>query len=78
MVERDGTLIAVVVSPDDFETLRRLKIERGWAARAAIDQIRARNADVDPDEGYAEITAVVEEVRQERYEERQRAATRGR
>ena len=42
-----------------------------------VEEIRARNADKDPDEVYREVTAIVEEVRQERYE-REQCAKRGR
>ena len=44
--------------------------ERFWEI---IGEIRARNADTDPDEVYREVTEVVEEVRQERYERSRRA-----
>lgn len=38
----------------------------------AIERIRARNADKDPDQVYRDVTKVVEEVRRERYERSQR------
>jgi hypothetical protein len=44
--------------------------QRFWKA---VEQIRARNADRDPDEVYREVTEIVEEVRQERYERARRA-----
>jgi hypothetical protein len=44
--------------------------ERFWEI---VEQIRARNAVTDPDEVYREVTEVVEEVRQEMYEEELRA-----
>jgi hypothetical protein len=39
--------------------------QRFWQT---VEQIRARNADKDPDEVLREVTEVVEEVRRERYE----------
>ena len=38
----------------------------------AIERQRALSADLDPDEIHRVVTEVVEEVRQQRYEERQR------
>ncbi len=43
--------------------------ERFWQA---VERIRKRNADKDPDEVLREVTEVVEEVRQERYERTRR------
>ena len=47
-----------------------------WAW-AAIEKVQERNADKDPDEVLADVTAEVEAVRQEMYEE-QKAAKRRR
>jgi hypothetical protein len=44
---------------DENETLWRV-----------VDELRARNAHLDPDEILAEVTAEVEAVRQEMYEKR--------
>lgn len=52
----------MIVSPDDY---REQAWQRFWAA---VDRIQERNADKDPDEVYQDVTAVVEEVRHERYE----------
>jgi hypothetical protein len=49
--------------------------ERFWQT---IEEIRERNKDKDPDEEFAFITQVVEEVRQEQYERAQREAKDGR
>ena len=46
--------------------------------RETIERIGERNRHLDPDEVYALVTEVVEEVRQERYEREQREAERGR
>lgn len=56
---------AVRVSDQD----REAAWQRFWST---VDRIRERNADKDPDEVYADVTAIVEEVRQERYEAEQR------
>lgn len=48
--------------------------ERFWEV---VQEIRARNADQDPDEVLRVVTEIVEEVRQERYE-REQCAKRGR
>ena len=45
--------------------------------RAIIERIGERNRDKDPDEVYREVTEIVEEVRQERYEAAQRAKAQG-
>lgn len=70
IVEREGKPLAVIVSTEEYEQIERVR-ERGWAA---IDAIRASNADKDPDEVLRDVTEVVEAVRQERYEQSQRAA----
>jgi hypothetical protein len=44
----------------------------------AVDELRARNAHIDPDEILAEVTAEVEAVRQELYERDEAAKQRSR
>ncbi len=64
----------IVTDSEDSEQLqaeRQQKWDLGWRA---IDRIRERNADKDPDEVLANVTRIVEEVRQERYEREQREA----
>ena len=57
---------AAIVSVQMLREYKRLQEnEKTWAV---IDQIRARNADKDPDEVYKDVTRVVEEVRQEMYD----------
>ncbi len=68
MVEDAGEPVAVLISPDEFREYAR---ERFWRT---VDEIRKRNADKDPDEVLRDMTAVVEEVRQERYEQSRRSA----
>lgn len=67
MVEKKGKPVAVVVSPEQFSELEKIEAE-GWAV---IDELRERNKDEDPDEVLAEVTKIVDEVRQERYEKEQ-------
>jgi prevent-host-death family protein len=69
LVEKRGRPVAAVISPEDFDWLRREK-EKVFAV---IDRIQARSADRDPDEVLREVTAEVEEVRQSLYEKRRRA-----
>ena len=45
---------------------------------AVLDEIRAKNADKDPDKEFEYITAVVDAVRRERHDRSQRAARGGR
>lgn len=71
IVEKKGKPVAVLISPDTYERIKAQE-EHDWAV---IDQIRARNADKDPDEVLADVTAVVEEVRRERYERQQRTTS---
>lgn len=72
MVEKKGKPVAVVISPEQYEQLereRQEKLDRFWQA---AERIRERNQDKDPDEVLANVTKVVEEVRQEQYEREQR------
>jgi prevent-host-death family protein len=68
IVEEKGRPVAVIISPELFQRLQE-EDERDWAI---IEAVGARNADKDPDEVLAEVTAVVEEVRRERYERQNR------
>lgn len=70
IVERKGKPFAVVISPQQYEILKREQ-ERAWAS---VDRVRERNSAKDPDEVWQEVTAEVEAVRQERYEQRKSAA----
>ncbi|MBI4492305.1 MAG: type II toxin-antitoxin system Phd/YefM family antitoxin [Chloroflexi bacterium] len=69
IIEKKGRPFAVVISPEDYERLQKEREE----AFALIDQIRERNADQAPEAVEADVTAVVEAVRQERYEKRKQA-----
>jgi prevent-host-death family protein len=72
-IVQNGQRVAVVISAEAFDRLRRERLERAWKG---IDDMRERNAHLDPDEVMRDVTEIVEEVRQELYEEQLRAATR--
>lgn len=71
-VEDDGAARGVVISVAEYERIERNRHEIWKRAWAAIDHLHELNADEDPDEVYRIVTEVVEEVRQERYDARQR------
>lgn len=72
VVEKKGRRVAVIISPDEYEEYKAFQRERDAQAWAAIERVQATNTDKDPDELLAEVTAVVEEVRRERYERQAR------
>ena len=75
IIEKKGRPFAVVINPEQYKIVEK-EIEKAWST---IDRIRERNADKDPEEVLRDVTAVVEEVRQERYEQTKKAkTTRGR
>ncbi len=69
IVERKGKPFAVLISPEEWEQVERQR-KQAWAV---VDRVRERNADADPDEVLQDVTAVVEAVRQERYDRKRRA-----
>ncbi|HET8631910.1 MAG TPA: type II toxin-antitoxin system Phd/YefM family antitoxin [Thermomicrobiales bacterium] len=69
VVEKKGRPVAVIVNPEEYEALERAREAQAWAL---IEAVGARNADKDPDELMADVTAEVEAVRQEMYDERTR------
>jgi len=71
IIEKKGRPFAVVISPEDYEAFWKEREQ----AFAVIDKIRARNSDKDPDEVEKDVTAVVETVRQEMYDERKKRAS---
>lgn len=73
LVEDAGSPRGVVISLADYERNERARKELWERAWKAIDHIHELNADADPDDVYRIVTEVVEEVRQERYDARQRA-----
>ncbi len=72
IVERKGKPFAVVISPEQFEGLKREQ-EMAWVA---IEQIQQRNQDKNSSKVLADLTEVVEQVRQERYDKSQKKAVK--
>jgi hypothetical protein len=64
VVQRDGKDIAALVSSYDLERLEMLdrRAAEGWKT---IQEIWARNADVDPEEAERDIAEAIAEVRAE-------------
>lgn len=62
--------LASVIPARKPDRMRGLEPEHE-ARFAVLDEIRAGNADKDPDEEFEYITAMVEAVRQERYDREQ-------
>jgi len=56
-----STLQAMIVSPEEYRALEEAQ-ERAWDT---LDALRAANANADPDEVLADVTAAVEEGRAE-------------
>lgn len=61
---------SVAPLPAARQERHQLEEERAWAV---VERVRDHNADKDPDEILADVTAEVEAVRQELYERRQAA-----
>jgi prevent-host-death family protein len=72
IVERNGKPFAVVISPGQYEAMRK-EIDRAWKT---VDDLRDRNADEDPEDVLEYVTAVVDEVRRERSGRRETDAPR--
>ena len=69
MIEKGGHPLAVLISPEQWEYYQELSKRRFFEV---VDEIQHRNQDKDPDEDLRDVTAVVEEVRQQRYEQEHR------
>jgi len=65
IVERKGKPMAVLISPEQFERYQDQVMKR---FDRALDELDRRNAGQDPDELLRDVTDIVEEVRQQRYE----------
>jgi PHD/YefM family antitoxin component YafN of YafNO toxin-antitoxin module len=76
-VEKKGKPVAVVISRREFELMQQERDARREQAWQAVRRVQEANRDKDPDEVYRDVTDVVEQVRQERYEQEQRAGSRG-
>jgi prevent-host-death family protein len=72
MVERKGKPFAVVISPDQYSMVEK-ELERAWQT---VDRVQERNAEKNPEEVFQDVTATVEAVRQELYEESRRSRPR--
>lgn len=64
VVQKDGKDVAALVSAYDLERLEALdrRAAEGWKA---IQEIWARNADIDPEEAERDIAEAIAEVRAE-------------
>jgi ElaB/YqjD/DUF883 family membrane-anchored ribosome-binding protein len=71
MVQNTSKSAEVVVS-DDCDAVEQERNELRDRFWQAVERIRERNADKDPDEVLREVTEAVEEVRQEQYERTRR------
>lgn len=65
VVEKAGKPFVVVISPQQYERYQELVRQR---AVEAVERAHRRNAQLDPEQLERDVAAVVEEVRQERYE----------
>lgn len=74
IVEKQGKPVAVVISHEEYEQYKRYKESAKQRFFQTVDRIQARNIDKDPDDVYRDVTAAVEEVRQEQHA-RQHSAT---
>lgn len=73
MIEHDGTRLGVLISPEEYERFRKEQADSAWDA---IQCVKDRNADKDLDTELEFITAIVDQVRQERREREQAATSR--
>ena len=64
LVEKSGIPVAAIVSADDLERLARLDAERRTRFEA-IEAIRAKNADKDPNEVERDVAEEIAAVRAE-------------
>ncbi|HEX5505609.1 MAG TPA: type II toxin-antitoxin system Phd/YefM family antitoxin [Thermomicrobiales bacterium] len=63
IVQKNGKVIAVIISPEAFQRLQE-EDARDWAL---IEQVGELNDDKDPDTVLADVTAEVEAVRREHH-----------
>jgi prevent-host-death family protein len=68
IVEKKGKPVMVMISPDQYAGYEQYVKSR---FNDAVGELRLRNVNKDPDEVYREVTAIVEEVRQQQYEREQ-------
>jgi len=70
VVERKGKPMAVLISPEQYEQYQAQVKERFFSA---VDAVQRLNVDEDPDEVLRDVTEIVDQVRQERYDRKQQA-----
>lgn len=75
IVERKGKPVAVWISPEQFQKLEEYQQQAKERFFRAVDEVQRLNADEDPDAVLRDVTEIVEQVRRERYEQRQQADT---
>jgi prevent-host-death family protein len=68
IIERKGRPAAVVISPEEFDRYQQQVKQRFFET---ADELNRRNADQDPEDVLRDVTAIVEQVRQERYDRAQ-------
>lgn len=66
VVESDGQIVAAVIGGDEYEKYLEYRLKNAWKT---VERVQDRNADLEPDEVLADLALVVEQVRQERYEQ---------
>jgi PHD/YefM family antitoxin component YafN of YafNO toxin-antitoxin module len=69
IVGETGDPVAVVISPDEFNSYARA---RAWET---VRGVQDRNADQNPDEVLAFVTSIVEDVRREQHEKRRSSSS---
>lgn len=65
-IEKKGKPYAVIISPEEYQRYQEIAKK---AFLATVNDIQARNKDVSEEEVMKDVTEVVEEVRQEMYEQ---------
>lgn len=68
IVEKQGRPFAVVVNPDQYERFKQIAKERFFEI---VDKVQAKNKNGSPKKVLKNVTKVVEEVRQNLYENRE-------
>ena len=64
VIERNNRPVAVVIGYQEYQALRTLRDKEREARFAVIDEIRARNADADPEQVERDVAEAVRAVRQ--------------
>jgi len=72
VVERKGRPFAVVINPDEYEKYQDYKKAAKKRFFEIVDEIQAANKGKSFNKVYKDVTKIVEEVRQERYEKEKR------